>query len=299
MPPSEGQPKTAIEHFDTAAQSYEKYTGGCSRELARLILNLPELADAGLPGSAVLDNACGTGIVAEEIVQRQRRGGFEAEATGGSVNVFLADPAPNMVMVAGKKLEAMVQCSSPRFHLKSGVMPGEQLSLDDNVFTHSITNLGILFYVDGAAGARELYRTLRLGGVAVVTSWSDLGYLDPIIRPAQLSIRPTEQPYQLPINPQWLSPAYLQHCLEEDGGFSHVNVIEERVHYGAATVEETGDLLTDSFKVVWKDWSDEEKARFRALVIEKTGAVAEQYEMPNGQTGFGVPMRASVAVCKK
>jgi ubiquinone/menaquinone biosynthesis C-methylase UbiE len=296
MATEESQPKTAVEHFDRSAENYEKYTGGCTRELTRFLLDLPQLADAGVPGSIVLDNACGTAIVTEEIIRRRRSVGEGAEpATAGTIHVV--DAAPNMVDIARRKLEALND--GQRYTITSNVMPGEHLAaFADDIFTHSITNQGILFYTDGLAGAREIHRTLRPGGVAVVTSWSDLGYIEPVVKAAQLEVRPGERPYQLPLAPEWFSPAHLELVLTQ-GGFRDVEISAVKVHYGAGTVEGVVELLAHSFSAICKDWLDDEKVKFRALMQEKTAAIAEPYTMPNGDMGVGIPMRASVAVCRK
>ncbi|KAK4041085.1 hypothetical protein C8A01DRAFT_34930 [Parachaetomium inaequale] len=137
MATEETQPKTAVGHFDRAAENYEKDTGGCTRELARSLLDLPQQSTSSTP------------------------------------------------------------------HLTCHVLPGEHLAaFADDTFTHRITNLGIHFYADSLAGAREIHRTLRgPGGVAVVTSWTDLGYLEPVVKAAQLVVRRDERPYQLPLSP--------------------------------------------------------------------------------------------------
>lgn len=283
----ESPPKTAVEHFNRSAENYEKYTGGCTRELAQYLLDLVELADTGAPGSIVLDNACGTGIITEEILRRRQT---------GSATIRAVDAASNMVDVARRKLEPLNEGRG--FIITSHVMPGEKLDFDDNTFTHSITNLGILFYQDGLAGAKEMFRTLRTGGVAVVTSWTDLGYLEPVVKAAQLEIRPTQPPYQLPLAPEWLLAAHLVSVLQQ-GGFPHVDVSARKAHYGAETVDGVVELLVHSFQGISKDWSDEEKTRFRVLMADKTAKIAEEYTMPNGKPGVGIPMMASVAVCRK
>lgn len=290
------QPKTAIEHFNNGAPDYEKYTGGCTREVACALLELPELADVGAPGSVVLDNACGTGIVTEEIIKRCRTQESAESGTTAAATVYLADAASNMVDIALRKLQSLAE--EERFTVTGHVMPGERLVFEDNTFTHSITNLGILFYKDGPAGSRELYRTLSPGGVAVVTTWTDLGYLEPIIKPAQAEVRPDDPPYQLPLSLDWLSASHLESVLAQ-GGFGDVRVSEMKAHYGAETLEELVGLLAHSFRIVCKAWSDDEKTRFRALVHEKTARVVEQYKMPDGRAGVGIPMRAAVAVCRK
>lgn len=49
------------------------------------------------------------------------------------------------------------------------VIAGEKLYFVDDTFTQNITNLGILFYSDGPNGMDEIYYTLQMGGISVVT----------------------------------------------------------------------------------------------------------------------------------
>ncbi len=288
MSTDDNRPKTAIEHFDKAAEDYENHTGGCTRELAQCMLDrLPELADAGAPGTIILDNACGTGVVAEEIIQRH---------PDGTGTIYAVDAAPNMIDIARRKLNRLNE--GRNFNITSHTMPSERLEFEDDTFTHSITNFGILFYRDSLAGAKEIHRTLRTGGVAIVTSWTDLGYLEPVVQASQLEIRPNEKPYQLPLAPEWLLATHLQSVLLQ-GGFTNVEVSAVKVHYGAENIEGVVELLAHSFQAVCKDWPEDERIRFRALMTEKTAQVAEEYSMPNGKVGIGIPMMASVAVCRK
>ncbi|KAH6850112.1 S-adenosyl-L-methionine-dependent methyltransferase [Chaetomium sp. MPI-CAGE-AT-0009] len=289
------QPKTAVEHFNASAESYEKYTGGCTRELAIALLNLPQLADAGTPGTIILDNACGTGIVTEELIRRHHH-------TNTGATIHAVDAAPNMVALAQHKLSTTLPPNHHHHHtITTHTMPGEHLTFPDNTFTHSITNLGILFFADGPAGAAEIYRTLRPGGgVAVVSTWTDLGYLDPVVRAAQRAVRPGEEPYRLPIAAEWLEGEHLR-AVMVGAGFGEDGVAVEvvRAHYGAGTVEGVVELLGHSFRGVCEGWGEGERVRFGEVLRERVAAVVEEYVMPDGERGVGIPMMAAVAVCRK
>lgn len=284
---SRGPAPIAIGHFDSAATQYEASTGGCTRELARLLLGIPQLESIYQPSAIVLDNACGTGIVAEEIILRARR----AEANLPTIHAV--DPAPNMVEISRKKLDTLGASAIS----STAVMPGEKLEFQDETFTHSITNLGILFFTDGDAGAKEIYRTLKPIGVAVVTSWAVLGYLE-VIRPAQSAVRPNDPPFKLPIPETWFDPAFVEKCLK-DGGFANVTVSESIVHYGAPSAEDLLALILNSFKMLWKDWSEEEQNKFRQVARGKIDEISSSYTMNDGSQGVGVPMTAIIAICEK
>ncbi|RMJ14387.1 hypothetical protein BHE90_001661 [Fusarium euwallaceae] len=278
---------TAIGHFDSTAAQYEASTGGSTRELARLLLDIPQLKSIYQPSAIVLDNACGTGIVAEEIVLRARR------TNSNAPKLYAVDPAPNMVEISRKKLDALGASETSN----TAIMPGEKLEFQDEMFTHSITNLGILFYTDGDAGAKEIYRTLKASGVAVVTSWAVLGYLE-VIHPAQSVVRPDDPPFKLPIPEKWFDSAQVEKCLR-DGGFENVTVSEKLVHYGASSAEGLMDLILNSFKMLWNGWSEEDQNSFRRAVREKIDESSSSYTMNDGSQGVGVPMTAIVAVCQK
>ena len=50
-------------------------------------------------------------------------------------------------------------------------MSGQDLKFGDSTFDVSVTNFGIFFFPDPVAGASEIRRTLKEGGMAVVTCW--------------------------------------------------------------------------------------------------------------------------------
>jgi ubiquinone/menaquinone biosynthesis C-methylase UbiE len=297
MDAEEAQACPFIDRFNAVASSYDRSSGGCTRELARALLSLPQLSQAGGPGSIVLDNSCGTGIVTEEIMQRHRHveGSERRLAT-----IHAVDPASNMVAIARRKLEVLADSPSRKgaFKVTAHVMRGEELAFDDTTFTHSITNLGILFYEDSLVGAKEIYRTLMPGGVAVVTSWIDLGYFEQVLQPAHSEIRLDDPPLELPLSLDWLSPSHLKTTMVR-AGFQEVQISTSMVHHGARTLEKLVDSLMETFHSVWAGWTDDERIKFRGFVREMATPLAERYTMPDGNPGFGIPMVAAVAVCRK
>ncbi|KAL4963690.1 class I SAM-dependent methyltransferase [Aspergillus stella-maris] len=91
------RPGTAAAAFDKASDVYERLTGGCTRELAKYLLALEPKQSSS---SVILDNACGTGILASEALRR-----FESGAS--KPRVFAADLAPSMVDKFRAKAEHM------------------------------------------------------------------------------------------------------------------------------------------------------------------------------------------------
>ncbi|KAL2106758.1 hypothetical protein VUR80DRAFT_6242 [Thermomyces stellatus] len=286
-PTEQNKPKTPLDFFNALAAEYEESTGGCTRELGLKVLDLPQLAGLFSPDAKVLDNACGTGIIAEEIVRRCAARNIEIPS------ITSVDPAEKMLDIARAKFAGKHQEK-----LSFAMMPGERLDFPDDSFSHSIMNLGILFCSDGDAGAREIYRTLRPGGVAVITSWSEIGYLDTVIWPAQKAIKPEAPAWRFPAEDRWLRVADVEESFKK-AGFQSVDVFEEGSHYGAETVEVVSHLLGTKFVGAVEGASEEEKERFRAEVDKLARKAAVGYKTAAGVDRVGIPMKGIVAVCTK
>jgi ubiquinone/menaquinone biosynthesis C-methylase UbiE len=286
---------TAASHFNKTAEAYERTTGGCTLAVIRAILRLPEMQSIFTsPTSAiVLDNACGTALASEEIIKQLK------SQSKPLPYIHAADPAENMITIATAKFSALCTESS----CTAATMPGENLTYADGTFTHSITNLGLLFYEDAAAGAHEIFRTLKPdGSVAVVTTWERLGYMEDVIRPAHKLARPQdEKQFTLPISDRWFEPEQVRQCLVEDGGFAPDKVQMQtcNVYYAAPNHEELAVLLLEVFAHFYNDWAEDEKVRFGEAVRECLIDVAVECMLVDGTNGVGVPMKAIVAICER
>jgi|TARA_R110002003_G_scaffold232_13_gene16825 ubiquinone/menaquinone biosynthesis C-methylase UbiE len=285
-------PITVSEHFNAAAAKYEASTGGCTRELARyLVTILPPFDD----DSHVLDNACGPGVVAQEIL-------LQHHASQVPPNITCVDFAPAMIDQARNFYQTNPSAGDNRGRVSFDVMGGEDLRFPDNSFTHSITNEGILFFKDGPKGASEIYRTLKPGGTAIVTSWAKLGYID-LIHQAQRVVTPNAPPFRIPISEDWYRSAHLEKTLK-DAGFEAVQVHEKTVHYAAKTLNELCDRLVMLFGASL-GLSEDESVEFRKqmeIAAEKVVVKFERVgslEKPNDTELVGIPMVALVAIAKK
>ncbi|OBR06380.1 Methyltransferase type 11 [Colletotrichum higginsianum IMI 349063] len=268
-----------LAHFDDSAQSYEKNTGGCTRELAERIL--PFLDDV-TADSVVLDNACGSGIVTDVLLRH-----FSAAPPP---RIFATDGAPKMVeLVRGR--------FSGDEGVTAAVMPGEALDVADATFTHSVTSLGLMFFADPAKGAAEIYRTLKPGGTAVVTGWEELGYV-PIVREVQREIRPADEPFSYPIGADWFDPAHTERVMRA-AGFEDVEMRSELVYWADKTAEEVVSFIAEMFgSIAFKDWDDAEKKRAEGVLTQVVKGSTVDIER-DGAKWVGIKMKAIVAVCRK
>jgi ubiquinone/menaquinone biosynthesis C-methylase UbiE len=126
----------------------------------------PRVADAArlAAGQAVLDVACGTGVLAREAAAHV--------SPGGSVTGL--DRNDGMLAVAARK--------APEIAWRRG--RAESLPFPDGAFDAVVCQFGLMFFEDRAAALKEMGRVLRPGGRLAVAVWDAAerspGYADMI-----------------------------------------------------------------------------------------------------------------------
>jgi ubiquinone/menaquinone biosynthesis C-methylase UbiE len=296
--------KTPLELFNLGAAKYDASTAGLTRELARYLIDISPPLSAK---SHVLDNACGTGYVAQEVLLN-RFAAREAQP-----RIACVDGAPAMVDIARNSFQSLVSkrkaqtsdsVSVDADSITFEVMNGQDLQFPSEHFTHSITNQGILFFMDPAKGASEIYRTLKTGGTAIVTSWVDLGHVT-VVQEAQKASNPDAPLMRFPIPPQWNQASHLENTLR-DAGFADVKVHEKVVYYAVGTIDELCTLLLDmhaNFSPGWNESDNAELQKHLRVAIENAAVKIERVvagETPDKTEQLvGLPSIALVAVAKK
>jgi ubiquinone/menaquinone biosynthesis C-methylase UbiE len=269
---------TAAEHFNKSAANYEAITGGGTRELAQHAISLITGLKPLTSESRVLDNACGTGIVTDVILQ-----------SGIQPEIHAVDCAENMVNIARGRFS-----SHPNVH--AAVMAGEELSFPDDTFTHSITNLGLMFFTDADKGAREIARTLHPDGVAVVTGWATRAPFK-IIQEVQAEVRPDDTPSKIPVADIWLDPEHTKAVLSGAGLDVHASTAVD-VHMGAETADGVADLLTRFGSKAFASWSEEEKEKVAAVMKKIVQERAVPFTRPSG-SGIGIKVTGTIFVVRR
>ena len=278
--------------FREGVDKYEARTGGAPRAAARyLVQQIPELSDVGSAGALVHDNACGTAAVYEEIVSRCRSRGEEPP------RAHATDVSPEMVEFA----KARVASLNLDDRVTARTMPGEKLDFPDETFTHSITNMGLIFFKDGEAGIREIYRTLKPGGVAAVSTWGKQGLpIDRIAQPAHMDVRPNDTPLAMPVDSRWRNSEYVIRVLE-DAGFQEVRLLTTDVLYGQKSEEELHEsmVLVSQMLGNYKEWSEEEKEKFSEAVWKHVRKETTPCKLMDGTDGIGFTIDAMFLVGRK
>ncbi|EMT74318.1 S-adenosyl-L-methionine-dependent methyltransferase [Fusarium oxysporum II5] len=270
---------TATEHFNKTADKYEATTGGGTRELAQHAISFIADLKPLTSESKILDNACGTGIVTDIIL----KSGIQPE-------IHAIDVAENMVSIARDRFS-----SHPNVH--AAAMTGEELSFPDHTFTHSITNLGLMYFTDADKGAREISRTLHPDGVAVVTGWTTMGHIK-IIQEVQAQIRPDDTPFKPPVSDIWLDPEHTKAVLSGAGLDVHTSTVID-VYLGGETADGVADILTHGFgSRAFESWSEEEKEKGATVMKKIVRERAVPFTRPSG-SGVGIKVTGTIFVARK
>jgi ubiquinone/menaquinone biosynthesis C-methylase UbiE len=137
-------------------------------------------------------------------------------------------------------------------------------SILDATFSHAVgTALLFVLPSDGVPALKEIYRTLRPGGISVFNSWAYVPTMQPIRIAAQ---RTRPEGTQLPRSgtDKWEDPAFLKRVIVE-GGFS-----EDKIRLAKRDVYATTSHLDRYAEMLWSfiggtseaGWLEEDEERW-------------------------------------
>jgi hypothetical protein len=96
------------------------------------------------------------------------------------------------------------------------VMPAQSLAFPDNHFTHSFTNFAFHSLDDNDGAAKQVYRTLRLGGIAAATIWVDMPHAN-ALEYAHFATRGEDASPPFLLSQLWHKEEHLRKALETAG----------------------------------------------------------------------------------
>jgi ubiquinone/menaquinone biosynthesis C-methylase UbiE len=135
----------------SAAEVYEEYfIPALFQEWAGKVANEAEIQQ----GQKVLDVACGTGVLAREVLKR----------VGSEGSVFGLDINEGMLAVAREK--------NPSIEWRKGA--AESIPFEDESFDTVISQFGLMFFVDKTSAIKEMFRVLKSGGRIAIAVWGSL-----------------------------------------------------------------------------------------------------------------------------
>jgi ubiquinone/menaquinone biosynthesis C-methylase UbiE len=258
------------EYFSKFASIYVRQTGNVTLNILTDVVteNIQTSTHPIGPDSVVHDTAAGPGIGAAALVAALPKDKLPKE-------MLVSDNVAMMVSAARESLVA-----SPLPHVDCKELDSQDLSsaVPDNYFTHSINNFSIFAFIRPAAVVRETYRTLRPGGLAVITCWRRFAPMF-IVHAAQKKIRP-ELPLMPTPSPEFYEEGVLQKVVEESGfAKGNITVVEkvlvvaEEENIAGLTMFMSGPMMTKA-----RDgYTEEEQARWAESVSQSVKEEVEQF----------------------
>ncbi|KAI2616937.1 S-adenosyl-L-methionine-dependent methyltransferase [Hypomontagnella submonticulosa] len=257
------------DYFSKFASVYASQTGHSTFNiLADVITNNVQTSAHPIgPDSVVHDTAAGPGIGAAALVARLPKDRLPKE-------VLVSDNNAMMVSAARESLAA-----SPLPHVDCKELDSQDLSsVADNYFTHSIDNFSIFTFVRPVDAIRETYRTLRPGGLAIITCWRRFAPVH-IVHAAQKKIRP-DLPLMPAPSPEFFEEGVLQKKVEEGGFvkdniivFDKVLVVTDDQNITGLTMLMSGPMMAKAREGYMK----EEEARWAESVSQSVKEEKEQF----------------------
>lgn len=246
-------PKQAI---TPTPELYDELVIDCMEKLA--VATLSHLTS--LPnGSKIHDNGCGTGAATAAIMS--------SISPSTQISIIGTD-------INRRALEIYKEQAAEKNWPATAVpMDSTALSYADEVFTHSIGN-ALLFVLpdDGLQAMKEMYRTLKPGGIAAVNSWAYVPNMEPIQIAAQ-STRPPGTPLPRQGMDKWSRAAFLQDVVEK-GGFEEekIKIVQSDVFVEIGDLDSYATMLWSfiggTSAVGWLE-SDEERWEEAIAVVKK------------------------------
>ncbi len=149
--------QTTLEHYDEYAQNYDQNWQGYLNHTHNRMLEtiLPELEE----GDRILDASCGTGLLAEQLIQNQAP--FR--------ELVLNDISPRMLGVAQNRLP-----DDPR--ITYNAYPSEDLQFEGNRFTRVICLNALHNYDNPSLAIRRFKQSLTPEGRLYLLDWNRAGW---------------------------------------------------------------------------------------------------------------------------
>lgn len=257
-------------------------SGNCTRILASEILSksIPQITST----SHILDSACGPGIVTQEIRRLH-----------SDVKITAADLNPDMISEIQRHIQA-----NDWSNIETKLLDSRNLeTLEDGTFTHAISNLGLMG--DDREGSvkavSEMFRVLKAGGVAVLSTWADRVWPAAFLNTARI-VRPDSTPQNLmAMSGDVLRGSWLMRVLEDGGFANNVQVTPMMTYTCASSMDELVENMLLARGMFFPSYSGEEMGRVKPIFEKELRKLRTFEELEDG--GVRVGMKAWIGVGTK
>ena len=274
------------------AKTYNDRTGGCNIILAGHLISLvmPYLPPSSQP-LRILDNACGPAVLTIQCMRNK------TIMEHSEVHISAVDLSKDFIEANRALISSHPDWTTDGKLVDTDVMNGMELKFEDNTFDASFTSLGIFTFPDPVKGASELYRTLKPGGVAALTTAKGVGWVT-LLHEVEKIVRPGSEHTPFPFLEAWSVPGKLAQTLR-DGGFKDVTESDVLGYAWWPSMEEAANKLCETLRLmVGSSWLAGEKEKMEEGFLEVMKGGSEH--MRRGECGkVGVEMVAWTGLAKK
>jgi ubiquinone/menaquinone biosynthesis C-methylase UbiE len=191
-----------------------------------------------------------------------------------------ADISPEMISILRKK----------DWPIKAEIMDAQELTYPDDYFTHVYMSMGIFLLPDAEKGASEIYRVLKPGGSAIITSIKKVGWVK-LFQEAQEKAAIQKPLWKGPLKEEWYTKEKLHDVLSA-GGFKDIKITNSETVQPGSMIEKFVKSMRETVtKGITERWAEDEKQRFEAATDE---VLKKELENPRD-----MEVLAYVAVVKK
>lgn len=279
------------QHFQDKAAEYEKASGGSTSSIAAHLANICGIIDEK---SHVMDLAAGPGVVVDALLQSERpRHGAK------SARYAIVDPAASMLDIVKHKIESAWPIPHGRISLynKSAEDLADTGVFPSGSFSHVFCNCGFMFFPDPVKAAESIYRILKPGGKALISTFTHVGYWTAVER-ATKKIKPHRPGFEPPFPIEWTNPEYLP-TLMHRAGFQNIESTVMETKMSLPSVQELAANTARRFGGIFRQqgWSEEELAKLPDLLEMELAKDTDNVRI--GSVCAEVKMVANVVVCTK
>lgn len=272
------QPKQ-ITHYEAAHLA--ELQGSVSEQSITYSLGL---IPSFVSGDTIHDNAAGSGAVTETIMG--------SLAPNTEIRIQATDI--NEQFVAGCKSTA----EANNWPVTTVVMAAQDLAFGGETFTHSITSFAFHCIGEHDEAAKEIYRTLKPGGIAVASVWVYMPHVD-ALQHAHWKTRGRDGPMPVLLPVEDFQEAELEKTLRV-GGFEDIKCYQKDCYLTVPDLKRWSQLAWSYLGNLPTGWSQNDEDKWDEAVDD----IYEQLQSGDGvsknEKGETVMrMRACIAVARK
>lgn len=263
---------------------YGEIVGDGMEQLASVSLSCIDLF--GTTEAIVHDVGCGLGAATSAVVVNSK--GENVVIKGSDINEDVLDAYRQNI-------------AKNKWPAEAFKMDASALDFPNETFTHSIGSALVFVLPDGVGAMKEMYRTLKPGGVAIVNSWAYTPIL-PAIHAACKKTRPAGTPLPRQGLEKWEDTEVLRDVLIK-GGFSpdKVSLHQKDVHVTVGDLKHFSTMIwsfiAGTTTAGWLE-SDEENWDEAVDAVVEALALTKGFEKLEGGKNK-IMFKANIAVATK